>query len=78
MEKKDERHEMYEPYFGWCDVEGCESEGSSGGCCWKETGYWTTCDEHFKQCREGKPQPKMKQSAIEREGRKYKIKYMRI
>jgi len=62
-----------EPYFGWCDVEGCENEGCSGGMAWDNTGkYWTVCHKHSQQHREGKPQPKMKQSAIERENRRDK------
>jgi hypothetical protein len=56
-----------EPYFGWCDVEGCKGEGCNGGGCWRETGYWTVCDKHSTDYRAGKPQPKMKQSAIDRE-----------
>lgn len=57
----------YEPYFGWCNVEGCENEGCSGGNAWRETGYWTVCYKHSADYREGKPQPKMKQAAIDRE-----------
>jgi hypothetical protein len=56
-----------EPYFGWCDVEGCEREASSGGFYWQETGYWKICYKHSALCREDKPQPQMKQSAIDRE-----------
>lgn len=56
-----------EPYFGWCDVDGCGKEGCSGGNVWRETGYWIACNEHSKQYREGKPQPKMKQKSIDRE-----------
>lgn len=59
--------ENYEPYFGWCDVSGCKNEGSAGGLAWRETGYWTTCLKHNQEWREGKPQPKMKKEAIERE-----------
>lgn len=62
-----EEKEEYEPYFGWCDVEGCENEGCCGGTDWRESGYWTICMEHSKDFREGKPQPKMKPEAIERE-----------
>ena len=57
----------YEPYFGWCNVEGCENEGANGGGCWRETGYWTVCLKHSQEYREGKPQPPMKQWAIDRE-----------
>lgn len=53
--------EEYEPYFGWCNVEGCEREGANGGGCWRETGYWTVCSKHSQEYREGKPQPPMKQ-----------------
>lgn len=56
-----------EPYFGYCDVDGCDGEGCSGGNAWRETGYWTVCSEHSSICREGGEQPKMKQSAIDRE-----------
>ena len=57
----------YEPYFGWCDIDGCENEGCSGGIAWSDTGYWTVCSEHSQIHREGKKQPKMKQKAIDRE-----------
>ena len=57
----------YEPYFGWCDVKGCENEGCTGGMAWSATGYWTICREHMTDFRAGKPQPKMKQKSIERE-----------
>ena len=56
-----------EPYFGWCNVEGCEGKGCSGGNAWRETGYWTVCYKHSADYREGKPQPKMKQKYIDRE-----------
>lgn len=56
-----------EPYFGWCDVDGCKNEGSSGGIGWRETGYWTLCSKHLADHRAWKPCPKMKQDAIERE-----------
>lgn len=59
--------EPYEPYFGWCEVRGCTNEGSSGGSCWGETGYWTICFKHGMEFRDGKPQPEMKKTAIERE-----------
>ena len=57
----------YEPYFGWCDVEGCKNEACSGGNCWRETGYWSVCRNHSSNWRAGKPQPKMKDKAIRRE-----------
>ncbi len=63
--KKDE--EDYEPYFGWCDVDGCENEGCSGGIGWRETGYWTLCYEHMDDFRAGKEQPKMKSDSILKE-----------
>lgn len=59
--------EESEPYFGWCNVEGCEMEGSCGGSCWRESGYWTICSKHSQDFRDGKPQPKMKKSAIDKE-----------
>ena len=57
----------YKPYFGWCDVDGCENEAANGGGCWRESGYWKVCTKHSAEFREGKPQPKMKQSSIDRE-----------
>jgi hypothetical protein len=65
-----------EPYFGWCDVKGCHSEGCSGGNAWNETGYWTVCSKHSQQNRDGKPQPEMKQSAIDRENSRTKDGYL--
>ena len=59
--------EKYEPYFGWCDVDGCENEGITGGNAWRDTGYWTVCSEHSTDNRNGLKQPKMKQIAINRE-----------
>jgi len=64
---KEIENEPKEPYFGWCDVEGCNKEGCSGGMAWNDTGYWTVCTEHSQDYRAGKPQPKMKQEAIDRE-----------
>lgn len=62
-----------EPYFGWCDVEGCENEGCSGGFAWRETGYWTVCSKHADEYRKGKSQPKMKQNAIDKENSRDKV-----
>ena len=59
--------EEYEPYFGWCDVKGCDNEGCSGGIAWRNTGYWTVCSKHSAMERSGEPQPLMKQTAIGRE-----------
>jgi len=59
--------EPEEPYFGWCDVDGCDNEAVSGGNAWRNTGFWKVCDKHSTEHREGKPQPKMKQKSIERE-----------
>jgi hypothetical protein len=56
-----------EPYFGWCNVKGCENEGCSGGSAWRESGYWTVCYKHADDYRNGKPQPPMKKAAIDRE-----------
>lgn len=56
-----------EPYFGWCDVDGCNNAGSSGGMGWRDTGYWTLCSIHFKDYHDKKPQPKMKDVSIKRE-----------
>ena len=62
----------YEPYFGWCDVDGCENEGCSGGNAWRKTGYWTVCYKHADDFRKGLEQPKMKQTAIKRENKRNK------
>jgi len=59
--------EEYDPYFGWCDVEGCNNEASSGGTCWRSSGYWWVCSNHADDFRDGKAQPKMKQKAIDKE-----------
>jgi hypothetical protein len=64
--------EPYVPYFGWCDVNGCKNEGCCGVTGWSKTGYWTLCRKHSQMARGGKKQPKMKQSAIERESRRDK------
>ena len=67
IEKEYNVGEHYEPYFGWCDVDGCKDEGCSGGNAWRESGYWTVCTKHSQDHRDGKPQPKMKQKAIDKE-----------
>ncbi len=54
-------------YFGWCDVWGCLNEGCSGGNAWGDGGYWTVCVDHAQDYRDGKPQPKMKTEAVNRE-----------
>jgi hypothetical protein len=59
--------EESEPYFGWCEVEGCVHEGSSGGACWRDSGYWTVCHHHSSEFRKGAKRPEMKRSAVERE-----------
>jgi len=64
---KERMHEDKEPYMGWCEVDGCNNEGASGGCYWSSTGYWTICSKHGEDCRNGVPQPKMKVEAVERE-----------
>lgn len=58
-----------DPYWYWpqCDVDECDGVSCNGGGCWRETGYWSVCSEHSDAFRKGKPQPKMKQSSIERE-----------
>lgn len=50
-----------------CDVESCPGWVVAQGGMWKETGYWCLCDEHSSDSRKGKPQPKMKQRAVDRE-----------
>lgn len=64
---KERMNEDKEPYMGWCEVNGCNNEGASGGCYWSDTGYWTICSKHGEDCRNGLPQPKMKVEAVERE-----------
>ena len=59
--------ELSEPYFGWCDVEGCDEEGCSGGNAWRDSGYWTVCYKHAQDHRDKKPQPKMKRASVEKE-----------
>lgn len=53
-------------YESTCDVEGCDNIPSSGGLCWRETGYWSVCMHHSND-HKLKPQPTMKKEAIERE-----------
>lgn len=53
-----------------CDVEGCLGWTTAQGMCWQAGGYWHTCTEHGIVYREGRPQPKMKQRAIDREARR--------
>lgn len=57
------------PYSYWpqCDVKKCDGVSCNGGTCWRKTGYWSVCSKHSQQHREGKQQPQMKQSAIDRE-----------
>ena len=59
--------ELSEPYFGWCDVEGCDKEGCSGGNAWRDSGYWTVCSQHAQDYRDKKPQPKMKKASVKKE-----------
>lgn len=58
---------LTELYRCVCDVEGCERTQSSGGMCWRETGYWSICSTHSVLWRNGEPQPKMKQESIDKE-----------
>jgi hypothetical protein len=64
--------EEYEPYFGWCDIGGCDKEGACGGTGWRETGYWILCSDHSRMAREGQKQPTMKQSAVDKESHRDK------
>ena len=59
--------EEYEPYFGWCDVDGCENESCNNGTAWSKSGYWKVCYKHSAQFRNGLPQPTMKQKSVDRE-----------
>ncbi len=54
-------------YWGACDVKGCDDIVCSQGGAWRETGYWCVCPKHAQEARDKKPQPQMKQSAIDRE-----------
>lgn len=67
--------ENAEPYFGWCNVKGCDDEACNGGSCWRETGYWNVCHKHSDMYRKGKPQPKMKQWAVDKEKSRDKKKW---
>ena len=67
MELVDEYAEEYEEQLAKCDVKGCSDTPSSGGMCWRKTGYWNVCSKHFIEHQAGKPQPEMKPEAIERE-----------
>lgn len=53
-----------------CDVEDCAGWVVAQGGMWRETGYWCLCEKHSTAYREGKPQPRMKQRAIDREARR--------
>ena len=66
-QEKEIDKELSEPYFGWCDVEGCDEEGCSGGNAWRDSGYWTVCYKHAQDHRDKKPQPKMKRASVEKE-----------
>ena len=73
IKEQEEEPIEYDPYFGWCDVDGCENEGCCGGICWSETGYWIVCYFHSQIHSDGEKQPKMKQSAIDRENSRNKL-----
>ena len=53
-----------------CDVEGCPGWVVAQGGMWADTGYWCLCDKHSSASREGKPQPRMKQRALDREAKR--------
>lgn len=75
-EHKEAEKEYYDnPYWYWpqCDVDGCDGVSCNGGGCWRETGYWSVCPKHSAEFREGKPQPKMRQSAINKEATRDKV-----
>ncbi|HDY87314.1 MAG TPA: hypothetical protein ENH82_04260 [bacterium] len=63
-----------DPYSCWpqCDADECEGVSCNGGGCWRDTGFWSVCPKHSQEYRDGKPQPKMKESSIEREKRRGK------
>ena len=64
-----QEEEENNPYWYWpiCDVNRCDGVSCRGGGVWEETGYWSVCPKHSQDFRDGKPQPKMKQSSIDRE-----------
>lgn len=64
-----EEEKEHDPYWYWpqCDVDGCEGVSGYNGMGWRETGYWCLCSKHANDFRAGKPQPKMKDSAIAKE-----------
>lgn len=64
---------VYKPYMGWCDVDGCKNESAANGSYYTKTGYWHLCSDHSQLAIEGKPQPPMKQSAIDRENSRDKV-----
>ena len=55
------------PYWGMCDVDGCDEESCSGGVCWFDTGYWSICHKHYQSYLDDDSQPKMEKLAIARE-----------
>lgn len=50
-----------------CDVLGCPGWVVSQGGLWMQTGFWYLCDKHNLVAINGKPQPEMKQRAMDRE-----------
>lgn len=66
---KDERY----PYWGVCEVEGCDEESCGGGSGWRETGYWALCRDHHKMALAGSKQPQMKPEAVAREATRDKV-----
>jgi len=54
-----------------CEIEGCVEEDTCG-LHW-ESLYLRLCSKHAKDCWEGKPLPKVKQWAIDREAKRDKV-----
>ena len=67
LKNEKEEYDTYHWYFHKCDVDECDEISCNGGGYWRDTGYWSVCSKHAQDYRDNKPQPKMKQSAIDRE-----------
>jgi len=63
----DDPHYVEDYDGGICDVDGCAGWVVAQGGMWQETGYWCLCGKHSQSYRDGKPKPRMKQRAIDRE-----------
>ncbi len=68
----DDPHVIEDVDGSCCDVAGCFEGIACGGSYWRETGYWSLCSKHAEMAREDKPQPQMKERALERESHRNK------